>query len=132
MKKKIIPSDKVCIDFEILFLIVMYFIADIQLQTLSEFISKNDFIIKQSKTNLQLPQYAPTYIQRTGNKVRLGSQFREISSESCPSDRVLGSCLSVRVLESGLRVQGLWSYLCVLGFGFRCPIFPVCHLKQIN
>ena len=29
MKKKIIPFDKVCIDFEILFLIVMYFIADI-------------------------------------------------------------------------------------------------------
>ena len=45
-KKKIMPSDEVRVDFVILFLLVMYFIADIYLKTLLKFISKNDSCIK--------------------------------------------------------------------------------------
>ena len=40
------PSDEVRVDFVILFLLVMYFIADIYLKTLLKFISKNDSCIK--------------------------------------------------------------------------------------
>ena len=60
MNEKIIPLDEVCIDFVILLLLVMYYIgiADI---------SKNYSCINKSKTNLQLPLYAPIDIQRTGS-----------------------------------------------------------------
>ena len=45
-KKKIMPSDEVRVDFVILFLLVMYFIADIYLKALLKFISKNVSCIK--------------------------------------------------------------------------------------
>ena len=45
-KEKIMPSDEVRVDFVILFLLVMYFIADIYLKALLKFISKNVSCIK--------------------------------------------------------------------------------------
>ena len=48
MKKKITPADEVCTGLVILFLLVMYFIADIYLKILFAFISKNDSCIKKS------------------------------------------------------------------------------------
>ena len=53
------PSDEVCAGYVILFLLVMYLIANIQSKTLLNFISKNNPCIKKSKVHLRLPLYAP-------------------------------------------------------------------------
>ena len=150
-------SDEVCIDFVTLFLLVMYYIdiADIQFKSLLKLISENDSCIKQSKRNLQLPLYAPVYIQRTGSKFHPGSKFREISPGSCPRHRdpgpgsclkvwSPGSCLTSKILSqspessvlpqvpgSWILLEGLWSYFSgiLLIAGFDLSYFSCFQLR---